>query len=227
MMSHVELIRYRPAGYARGDCDPRWDLLEACRRMPCQSWRRSQPNGDRHPHQKIDAFLRETHLAAVRSGMLDLSLMLIGGVPAAFAYGYQTAGKVSLLLTGYDRRAAKDDPRQALLAQLAQDGRRRGDTRIDLGAGELANQVDLPICWEKIERYVHVPWTGVRAQAARLDRWVSSRRHGNDLQSPNEQHPRGPCEPDFASESRSAARLRLHVEGDSAPAPASEVAARR
>jgi hypothetical protein len=217
----IEFVRYRPGGYAVGDCDPRWDLFDACRSVTCKTARRKQA-----PHA-TEVFLRDAHQAAVRTGMLDLSLLLVHGTPAAFAYGYQLGGHVTLLETGLDRRARLADPNHMLLARLLVDSRERGDQRIDLGDADLAGEEQLPIRWERIDRYVHCPWTGVRSHAARFDRWLTSRRRPSEAQtapSGSRHLATGPLHHEIDSP---ATTLRLHVEGDASAQHEAELTAQR
>lgn len=214
----MKLVRYRPAGYAFGDCDPRWDLFLACRRMPTRAWLRPRATARDESPKAVEAFLRETHLAAVRSGMLDMSLLFIDEEPTAFAYGYHLGGHVSLLETGYDRRAGVDDPVRTLLGQLWLDSKARNDWRIDLGSSEQAAAVDFPIRRERIDRYVHFPKLGLRSGAARLDRWLTAcatAANSDGLQTPQEQAGRGARRREG---NLPAASLRLHVESDAEPA---------
>jgi CelD/BcsL family acetyltransferase involved in cellulose biosynthesis len=133
----VEHLRYRPAGAAEGDADPRWDLLEACLGVAAASWQSGSTTGTTLTHATIAPLVRDAHAAAVRAGGLDLNLLLVAGRPAAFNYAFHYRGHVFGLRTGYDPELAACGPGTVLQARMIEDSCRRGDRTYDLGADYL------------------------------------------------------------------------------------------
>ena len=158
----MEFIRYRPAGYALGECEPRWNLYEACQQMPRKTWRRPLTEAKEKSSAEVEAFLQEAHLAAVRAGMLDMSLLKLDDEPIAFAYGYHFSGGVQLIQTGYNPRHGEVEPLRSLLSHMLIDSYARDDCRIDLGPAKLVGCEELPIHWERIDRYLHCSSKGLR-----------------------------------------------------------------
>ena len=104
----VEYVRYRPAGIARGDAHPRWDLYNTCERLAAASWQGSSQTGNTLSHASVCNYLRDAHVAAVDAGAADINLLYVDGQAAAFAYCYHFEGQVSGLRMGYDSSTAHE-----------------------------------------------------------------------------------------------------------------------
>ncbi len=175
-LGQVEFIRYRPAGRARGDDDPRWDLYRACEQVARRSWQGVSDTGTTLSHSSVSPLLRDLHEVAAAEAAVDLNLLLIDGEPAAFVYNYHHRGCLYGLRLGYDPKHGRAGAGGVLLSQVIRDSYARGDRLFDLGVGQhdwkrhFASRV-LPIL-----RFNHCPAPVLRAQLLRWKRWVDSRR---------------------------------------------------
>jgi len=131
----VTFTRYRPQGVEANDSDPRWDLYDRCEQIARASWQGASTDGTTLSHESIRPFLRDAHVAACRAGAADLSLMHLDGRPLAFLYGYQVAGRVFGLRTGYDPAVARDGIGNLLYTRVIEDSIARADRQIDLSSG--------------------------------------------------------------------------------------------
>jgi CelD/BcsL family acetyltransferase involved in cellulose biosynthesis len=172
---HVEYLRYRPAGAARGEGDPRWDLYDTCLDIARRSWQGSSTTGTTLSHDSIRLFLREVHGKAAEMGAVDLNLMLLDGQPFAFAYNYHCRGYVYGLRVGYDPSVADNGVGNVLYSKIIEDNFQRGDHLYDLGIGYLECKKYLLTRVEPILRLSHFPLGSLRAQILRFKRWQDSR----------------------------------------------------
>lgn len=161
-------LRYRPVGIAYNDADPRWDLFDMCVGVAGASWQASRIDGTTLSHAAIEPFLRDAHLAAVRSGGLDLNLLLVGGRPAAFAYNYHYAGHVYGLRMGYDPTVTRHGAGTLLMRRMIEDSFSRGDHTFDLGPGSLDCKKPWQTSVETSCRYTYFAPGDARAQALKL-----------------------------------------------------------
>ncbi len=166
----VEHLRYRPLGSEKHDDDPRWDLYQSCLNIAEKSWQGSSQTGTTISHPSIEPYIRDTHLAAVRAGSLDLNLLLVDGQPAAFAYNYCQQGNILGLRIGYDAEFAHDGAGNLLYALVIKDSFARHDRRYDLGVGSLECKKRLQTALCPVYRYSHFPLTGLRPQLLRIKR---------------------------------------------------------
>jgi len=172
LQGDVRYVRYRPAGSAQGDDNPRWDLYEACVALAARSWQAGSDSGTTLSTPSVAPLLRNIHAAAVRCGAADLNLLLIGETPVAFAYNYHYQGYVYGLRMGYDRAAGHDGAGSVLLCRALQDSFDRGDRIYDLGPDYLDCKRPWFTRLVPTYRYTHFPWHSPRAQAVRLGRWL-------------------------------------------------------
>jgi hypothetical protein len=168
----VSYLRYRPAGAAHGDSDPRWDLYDACEELARRSWQGASTTGTTLSHELIRPYLREAHVAAVRAGAVDMNLLLVDGRPTAFAYNYCWRGYVFGVRAGYDAEASREGAGGLLLAWAIRDSFHRSDRLYDLGARYLRGKRYLATRIVPIYRYSHFHPKAVRAQLLRLKRWM-------------------------------------------------------
>lgn len=133
----VTFERYRPAGAARSESDPRWDLYDACEAIARKSWQGSSSDGTTLSHESVRPLLRDLHAAACRAGGAEINLLRIDGEPLAFLYAYHYRGSVFGLRIGYDERLSRDGVGNLLYARVIDDSIRRGDRLLDLGPGSI------------------------------------------------------------------------------------------
>jgi len=129
----VTYLRYRPPNTPAQQADPRWDLYDACETISQTSWQAKVRNGRAIGKNTDRAFYRDCHLAAVRSGAVDLSLVFVEGQPVAFRYAYHFRGMVTGLNTAYDPAFAHEGAGTVILARTLADSFKRGDHTLDLG----------------------------------------------------------------------------------------------
>jgi CelD/BcsL family acetyltransferase involved in cellulose biosynthesis len=168
----IEHVRYRPAGMARGDGDPRWDLYDACVELARRSWQGASTTGTTLSHEAVQPYLRAAHASAAAAGAVDLNLLLVDGQGVAFNYNYHYRGSVYGLRSGYDPHAVSEGAGTVLLGKMIADSCVRGDRLIDLGP----NYFQCKRYWltrlHPAHHYTHFHPAGVRAQALRLKRIV-------------------------------------------------------
>jgi CelD/BcsL family acetyltransferase involved in cellulose biosynthesis len=170
----IEFVRYRPVGSAQHDDDPRWDLYDACEELARRSWQGSSTTGTTLSHESVRPFLRESHVAAVRAGLLDLNLLFLGGTPVAYAYNYHCGGLVYGLRIGYDPEFRQAGAGNCLYARAIRDSFARGDRLYDLGPGSFDAK---RYYWSRILpilRFSHFPTLAIRAQLLRMKRWAQT-----------------------------------------------------
>jgi CelD/BcsL family acetyltransferase involved in cellulose biosynthesis len=172
----VSHVRYRPRGRPHDDGAPRWDLYDTCEDIARRSWQGSALDGTTLSHEAVRGFLRETHQAAAAAGAVDLNLLLIGGAPVAFVYGYCHRGSVYGLRRGYDAARCQAGAGNLLLSYTLRDSFARGDRFYDMGVGSLASKRYFQTRLLPILRFSHCAPLAARAQLVRLKRWWQSRR---------------------------------------------------
>jgi CelD/BcsL family acetyltransferase involved in cellulose biosynthesis len=174
----VTYVRYRPAGAAYGDGDPRWDLYDKCVELSERSWQGSSVDGTTLCHAEVRDYFRETHAAAAHAGAVDLNLMLISGCPVAFSYNYCCEGNVYGSRKGFDPGFGHLRPGLVLQKMMLEDGHSRGDRVYDLGVGSLDSKQDWLTSTAVSYRFTHFPATVARVQFMRLHRWLQHRIRG-------------------------------------------------
>jgi len=172
----VELLRYRPSGIAANNDSLRWDLYETCVNLAERSWQSSATDGTTLSHDSIRDFLRDAHAAAASAGAVDLCLLIVGGQPAAFIYGYHYRGNVYGLRRGQDPRREFDGAGTVLLARVLEDSFSRDDKLYDLGVGSLETKRHFQPRLVPVLRLSHYPACAVRTWPLRLGRWWQSRK---------------------------------------------------
>ena len=172
----VSFQRHRPAGMARGDSDPRWDLYEDCLVVSKRSWQAQSKLGNTLCREHVQPFLRDCHQAAAKLGMLDLTLLRVDGRPVAFQYNYCYEGTIYGLRMGYDRELSQLCAGNVLLHYSLEDSFQRADHSIELGIGDFPFKRRLRTDVEASYRFTYYPWSAWRAQGVRLTRWLKSRR---------------------------------------------------
>ena len=121
--------------------------------------------------------LRDAHVAAVRAGSADVNLLLVDGEPVAFAYGYQYAGYVFGLRTGYDASQASEGAGTVLFARQIRDSFERGDRIFDLGSEYLDCKRHWVTRLAPSNHYTYFRPGTIRGQALRLKRWLAGVHH--------------------------------------------------
>lgn len=181
----IELVRYRPDGAAAGDDDPRWDLYDACETIAGNSWQGQSDDGTTLSHESVRSFFRETHEHAARLGMLDLNLLTVGEIPAAFAYNYVCQGRIIGMRIGTEPDFVKSGCGTVLYSRMIEDSFARGDLWYDMGVGSLEAKRSLQTDLANSYRYTHYPRRVVRAQALRLKRATQRWRSGEAKETPS------------------------------------------
>jgi CelD/BcsL family acetyltransferase involved in cellulose biosynthesis len=171
----VELVRYRPTGTLNDDDDPRWDLYDACVKLAARSWQGSSTDGTTLSHACVCCYLRDTHLAAVRAGTLDLNILLLDGEPIAFAYNYHYNGRVYGMRKGFDPRYSRLSPGMVLQKMILEDSFSCEDTYYDMGVKFMDSKQHWITSSRESHRLTHYPSVMGRAQLIRLKRWLSNR----------------------------------------------------
>jgi len=171
----VEIARHRPAGANCGESDPHWDLYEDCVTIAERSWQGQSKNGNTLSHAEVRDFLSASHEVAARLGMVDMVVLKLNGQPAAFQYNYHYDGKLFGLRMGFDAKYASAGAGKALLGWMIEDSFARGDTVINLGAGDYDFKRRFRTGTETSTRLTHYPWPAVRGQSVRLTRWIKSK----------------------------------------------------
>ena len=171
----VEYVRYRPEGIAYDDADARWDLFDACIAIAKKSWQSESATGNTLCSGEFESFLRDVHEVAVRSGAVDVNLVLVDGRPVAFAYNYHMNGHVFGLRKGYDPEFRAGSPGVVLDHLMLEDGHARGDVHYDLGVGALEAKRYWITSEATSYRMTHFRSNVARAQALRLKRWYQDR----------------------------------------------------
>jgi hypothetical protein len=171
----IEYIRHRPEPARDGDGDPRWDLFAMCQQVALASWQATSTTGTTLTHERVRHFLRDCHAVAARLGMVDVSLLLVDGQPAAFLYNYHYHGRLTGLRTGYDPSLGRTGLGTALLLRSIEDSFERGDESYDLGPGDARFKQQLRTDTETSYRLSYWPLGSWRAQFTRLSRWARSR----------------------------------------------------
>ena len=172
-VGEVQYVRYRPAGEAHGESDPRWDLFAAVEEIAQRSWQARSTDGTTMTHEEICSFLKDMHVAAVRCGCLDLNLLYIDGKPVAFNYNYHYRGYVSSLRLGFDPQFAKAGVGTVLTHKMLEDSCARGDHTIDFLPGSHGVKRPWQTQLEASTRFEYLPRTSSRNNLLRAGRWVS------------------------------------------------------
>ena len=172
----VRFLRYRPAGAAEGEGDPRWDLFEECVALAGRSWQGHSSNGTTLSHDAVFPFLREVHELAARCGMLDVNLLYCDDEPIAFAYNYHRSGVVQGLRVGYAPEYRRYGAGNLMWYYSIRDSFERQDQLIDLGPEYLS--VKEPWLTRVLRTYAFRHYRlAARSQLLRLAHWLS---HGHD-----------------------------------------------
>jgi len=171
----VQFVRYRPAGSAHGDDDPRWDLYDTCVRLAKRSWQGSSTNGTTLSHPCVCCYLRDTHPVATRAGTLDMNLLFLREQPIAFTYNYHYNGRVYGMRKGFDPEFSRFRPGLVLQKKILQDSFSGEDTFYDMGVAYMDSKRPWQTSQIASHRLTHFPPAVARAQLIRLKRWLSSR----------------------------------------------------
>jgi CelD/BcsL family acetyltransferase involved in cellulose biosynthesis len=171
----LEHVRYRPAGAAADDGDPRWDLYDAGEGLAERSPKAARCDASCGPAVRL--FLRDVHETAARSGSIDLNLLLLAGRPIAFSENLHYDGWVYELRTGSDGRFAHGAPGPVLQRMMIEDSFGRGDRVIDLGEGSMGTKRYWQSFTAASYRYAYYPLSSPRTQLLRAKRWLAERLH--------------------------------------------------
>lgn len=179
----AEHVRYRPAGRAHGESDPRWDLYEACEEIARRSWQARALRGTTLADERVRGFLRDAHLAAAAVGAVDMSLLYVDSRPAAYMYSYVWRGALYGLRSGFDPEFARYSIGNVLMARTLADSWQRGDRLFDLGVGSLETKRLWQSRLANIYRLCHFHPTVLRAQLLRVRRWWEGCRASPDAEA--------------------------------------------
>ncbi len=171
-LGEVVHVRYRPAGTAAGDDDPRWDLFDTCQQIARESWQGSSTTGTTISHESVRNFLRDAHEAAVKAGCVDVNLLQVGGRPVAFNYNYCYRGHVFGLRMGFEDCPETAGAGTELLGRMLKGSFDLDDHTVDLGSKYLNCKQYWTTSIKMSYRYSHFPAAAVRVQALRAKRWL-------------------------------------------------------
>lgn len=170
----VRYIRYRPRGRALGDGAPRWDLYNACERLAENSWQATSTSGTTLSHSLVRSFFRDAHARAAEAGTLDLNLLLVDDVPAAFSYNYHYKGQVTGLRMGFDHAVAREGAGVVLQYLTLRDSFERRDRLYDLGTEYLECKRYWQTSHVETQRCTYYAPLSLRGQAMRLRRGIQA-----------------------------------------------------
>lgn len=172
----IEYIRYRPAGMAFGDDDPRWDLYDTCVDIAAASWQGASQTGTTLSDPHVAGYFRDVHAVAVKHGMADLNILKVSGKPVSFSYNYVSQGKLSGIRRGHAPEFAKPGVGNVLFLRMLRDSFQRDDHSLDLGPGshEIKHRWSTEIAHSY--RYTHYPLRAPRVQLLRFKHWAGGRR---------------------------------------------------
>jgi CelD/BcsL family acetyltransferase involved in cellulose biosynthesis len=170
----VSYLRYRPRGRALGDGAPRWDLYNACERLAENSWQGTSTSGTTLSHTVVRSFFRDAHARAAEAGTLDLNLLLVDDVPAAFSYNYHFNGQVTGLRMGFDHAVAREGAGVVLQYLTLKDSFARGDQLYDLGTEYLECKRYWQTSHVETQRCTYYAPLSLRGQAMRLRRGLQA-----------------------------------------------------
>ena len=175
----LQLVRYRPAGSAAGDDDPRWDLYDTCEEIASRSWQGASSDGTTLSSESIRPYLRDLHQAAARTGNVEINLLMAGTTPLAYAYNYYHWGRIYGLRIGYDPQSARDGAGNVLYAFAVRDSFERGDTLYDMGPGSLDYKQHWATQLVPLRQYTHFNPASIKGRllhsAHRTRRWLRER----------------------------------------------------
>lgn len=166
----IGFTRHRPEALRCGDGDPRWEMYQQCLDIAEKSWQANSENGNTLCHGSVAEQLADSHEAAARLGMVDMSVLTIDGKPAAYYYAYYCGGEVVGLRTGFDP-SMPGGAGAVLLGMLIEDSFARGDRRLDMGVGTEAYKKRLRTTVETSSRLTHVAAGAWRSKALQAAKW--------------------------------------------------------
>jgi CelD/BcsL family acetyltransferase involved in cellulose biosynthesis len=172
---NLEFVRYRPAGTAYGQDNPRWDLFYQCTDIACQSWQGSSTTGTTLSHSRVHDFFHDTHILAVKNGMLDLNMVVLENRPVAFSYNYHCRGRVFGLRRGFLPEVAQEGIGNTLNYYMFRDSFERGDEVFDMGTGYPESKRKWATRLATSYRYTFYSRLAPRAQLLRVKHWSVDR----------------------------------------------------
>jgi len=166
--------RWRPAGAAHGDGDPRWRLFDECIELASRSWQGSVDEGVTLSHPTVEPFLRSVHQQAARTGSVEICMLRLDGQPIAFGYNYVHEARVFGLRSGFDPQWRHLSPGIVMMHHMIRDSFDRGDTLVDLGPGSLECKRHWFTRTAVSYHYTHYPWASPVANLHRAKDWLRS-----------------------------------------------------
>ena len=172
-------LRYEKWRPNASDADPvRWDLYRKCETLASQSWQGSSVTGTTLSHESVCEFLRDVHVAAAKSGAVDLNLMYLNEQPVAFEYGYWWNGYKDSLRFGYNGDVCRKGLGNLMWLETIRASIEAGDHTFDMGPGSLDYKRFFMSRSVELKTIDYFRTTAPRAQAIawkhRLSAWYSS-----------------------------------------------------
>jgi CelD/BcsL family acetyltransferase involved in cellulose biosynthesis len=171
----VSFQRYRPAGTACDDGNPRWEYFDECVELAARSWQGSSRTGTTISHPQVCDFFRDLYGVAAAAGALDINLLRHRGRLLAFSYNLVTQGRLAGLRMGFDGEQAELSPGRLLLARSLADSFQRRDQVLDLGSESMPFKQHWLTRTLDCMRYTHYALGSVRAQLIRAKHWLWER----------------------------------------------------
>ena len=172
-------VTWRPRGSAYGEANARLDLYDDCVAVAERSWQADPDRGVTLCTPATAPFLRDVHVAAARSGAVQIDLVYLRERPAcererpiAFAYGYTWNGSYFGLRNGFDPAFSEFAPGAVVTVQAIERALNAGDTTIDLGPGSGAYKQTFGALPCPIGCRTHFPPYSLKAQLLRGKRWL-------------------------------------------------------
>lgn len=171
---NLEMIRYRPLGAQHNDSDPHWNLFNEVFDIALNSWQGASITGTTISHPQVCGFFRESHILAAKLGMLDLSVIRMDGVAAAFSYNYHCNGHLFGLRRGNLPEFHRKGIGTVLTAMMVEDSFARGDKSIDMATGSMHAKKPWITRIVPVGRMTHYSIYHPKVQLLRFKHWWQS-----------------------------------------------------
>ena len=154
---------------------PRWDLYDECVEVAKKSWQATSRSGNTLCSPRVSDYLRDSHAAAARLGMVDINLLRIDGRSAAFVYNVAFDGRLEGVRMGFDRSFRREGVGGVLLEHMIRDSIARGDWHYEFGLGDETYKQRLRTDTETTRRLTYGSPAAWKPRAVSFARWLRQR----------------------------------------------------